>query len=525
MSNTDIKTTIRGILRSTEGYKHVSIDDNTGLQTETTIVDSNGNLIAAPTTTEPLKYSNETGITAHASTAQATATQLTEEFNNVTTVVSDGHGVKLQTAVAGRSIKVKNSGAASLAVWPFLADSINALAVNLSVNIPVGGMLTFNAISDTVWETQEVLVSTSPTTQTGEFIIKAVANDTDTATTLSNAAMGQASVISIPDPGASTANILLTSQANDNSLVTATAVELNLLDGVTATTAEINTATDQSAQQLTAGTGITDGAGTLHHSSIEKHGGIFYTYLYMDLTGLASSTTDDDIIGAKGADIVVNGAWGADSDWTYGTEWSFETDHALCEAGSVGVMEPAVPLAVLAGATYEVTYTMGFTAGTCVVSIGGTNGTSRGSSATFVEYLVAADTTNLKFTSDTAGNYTIDDVIVKLVSPAYIGQITAAKNGTVFRSTVTWLKTPAGGADDINFWSATEATGVFDSLVTDLSETSLYDKTSAAAAAINTRIDLTANPAADEYLYLAGGEAGTAATYTAGIFVLEFWGA
>ena len=295
--------------------------------------------------------------------------------------------------------------------------------------------------------------------------------------------------------------------------------------GVTATEAEINTAADQSVQQLTAGAGITDGASTLHHSSIEKHGGIFYTYLYMDLTGLASSTTDDDIIGAKGADIVVNGQWGADSDWTYGTEWSFDTDHALCAAGSIGVMEPAAPLAVLAGATYEVTYTMGFTAGTCVVSIGGTNGTSRGSSATFVEYIVAADTTNLKFTSDAAGSYTIDDVVVKLVSPAYIGQITAALNGTIFRSCITWLETPATGADDINFWSATEATGVFDGLITDLTETSLYNKGSAAAAAINTRIDLTANPAADQYLYLVNGEGAVPATYTAGQFILEFWGA
>ena len=296
--------------------------------------------------------------------------------------------------------------------------------------------------------------------------------------------------------------------------------------GLTATEAEINTAADQSVQQLTAGAGITDGASTLHHSSIEKHGGIFYTYLYMDLTGLASSTTDDDIIGAIGGDVVVNGGFTGDTDWTKGADWTLPGTIATAAPGTGTVLEPAVPLTVVSGQTYEVTYTMsGFIAGTCVVSIGGTNGASRGSDATFVEYIVAGDTTNLKFTSDAAADYDIDDVIVKLVSPAYIGQITAALNGTIFRSCIPWLETPATGADDINFWSATEATGVFDSLITDLTETSLYNKGSAAAAAINTRIDLTANPAADEYLYLVNGEGAVPATYTAGQFILEFWGA
>ena len=43
----------------------------------------------------------------------------------------------------------------------------------------------------------------------GYLALVGVANTGDTATTISNAAMGQASVISIPDPGASTANFLL----------------------------------------------------------------------------------------------------------------------------------------------------------------------------------------------------------------------------------------------------------------------------------------------------------------------------
>lgn len=47
----------------------------------------------------------------------------------------------------------------------------------------------------------------------GTFVIGATNNTGNTATTLTNAAMGQASTISIPDPGASTANFILSKAA------------------------------------------------------------------------------------------------------------------------------------------------------------------------------------------------------------------------------------------------------------------------------------------------------------------------
>ncbi len=53
------------------------------------------------------------------------------------------------------------------------------------------------------------LASFSSTAARGSLRLVAVANTGDTLTTISNAAMGQASVISIPDPGAATANFLL----------------------------------------------------------------------------------------------------------------------------------------------------------------------------------------------------------------------------------------------------------------------------------------------------------------------------
>lgn len=161
-----------------------------------------------------------------------------------------------------------------------------------------------------------------------------------------------------------------------------------------------------SGDGLSAGSGITAGTGTVYRSSVTKSGGIIRTQIYIDLTGLASSTTDLDIIGV-GAGV------------------------------------------------------------------------------------------------------------------AYIGRVTNAVNGEIFAGKMSCIEVPAGGADDIDLYAATEGTGVFDGGVAALTETALV--TSGGAW---TRVPklFTALPVADAYLYLTGGEAGTAATYTAGKFLIELEG-
>ncbi len=157
-----------------------------------------------------------------------------------------------------------------------------------------------------------------------------------------------------------------------------------------------------------AGAGITDGTGTIYKNSVQIVGGIYKTTLMIDLTGVASSTTDLDIIGT-------------------------------------------------------------------------------GSSA------------------------------------AYIAKLTAAECGTtILEIRMTCLEAPAGGVTDIDLYSATEGTGVFDGAVTSLTETALL--TSGGAWSNGTTKGATVAPLATEYLYLTGGAAGTAATYTAGKFLIEIYG-
>jgi hypothetical protein len=65
------------------------------------------------------------------------------------------------------------------------------------------------------------------TASSGKLIILCADQDGDTAVTLQAEAMGQATVVSVPDPGASTANILLTSAGNDGVVAAATAAEID----------------------------------------------------------------------------------------------------------------------------------------------------------------------------------------------------------------------------------------------------------------------------------------------------------
>ena len=102
----------------------------------------------------------------------------------------------------------------------------------------------------------------------------------------------------------------------------------------------------------------------------------------------------------------------------------------------------------------------------------------------------------------------------------HIGQITAARNGTILTGSMECFEAPAGGDPDINVHSATEGTGVEDGAIADLTETLLVN---AGDATLGSKVYFTAVPAADEFLYLTTGAA-TDADYTAGKLFIELMG-
>jgi hypothetical protein len=106
-----------------------------------------------------------------------------------------------------------------------------------------------------------------------------------------------------------------------------------------------------------------------------------------------------------------------------------------------------------------------------------------------------------------------------------LGQITAAVNGTIFTATVTCHETPATGVTDIDIYGATVGTGTEDTGIALLVETALHTNGGAWAAAVATPKSFsTALPAANTFLYLTCGAAGTVGTYTAGKFVITLQG-
>ena len=106
--------------------------------------------------------------------------------------------------------------------------------------------------------------------------------------------------------------------------------------------------------------------------------------------------------------------------------------------------------------------------------------------------------------------------------PCHIGQVTAARNGTILAGKMTTFETPAGGDPDIDLYFATEGTGVEDGAIGDLTETQLINAGDHSIGDVHT-FAAGVVPAADSFLYLVAGAA-TDADYTAGRFLIEMWG-
>lgn len=108
---------------------------------------------------------------------------------------------------------------------------------------------------------------------------------------------------------------------------------------------------------------------------------------------------------------------------------------------------------------------------------------------------------------------------------AHIGQITAARNGTIIAGRITCLETPGGGEVDIDL-IAHETGTLAEDTAYDAGGTPIVVLAAAADWAVGDVKIATGFPAANDYLYLAvgTGTSPTAGTYTAGKFLIEFFG-
>jgi len=96
-------------------------------------------------------YTNTQAITAHAGGGQANAVQLNIGVNVVETVASVGDSVKLPDDVLNQTTVVYNRGANALHVFPYLGDSIDAIAVNDFITMPSGYKAIFIGMKTHLW--------------------------------------------------------------------------------------------------------------------------------------------------------------------------------------------------------------------------------------------------------------------------------------------------------------------------------------------------------------------------------------
>lgn len=133
----------------------------------------------------------------------------------------------------------------------------------------------------------------------------------------------------------------------------------------------------------------------------------------LDLTGTLN-------IGEKlGNELVVNGGFDADTDWTKGTGWTIAAGVATHGAGT-GTLTPTVAITPIAGNTYRIQYeTSNWTVAGMSITFGGVTvqaNTLPSANGVYTFYINAANTNSLVMTPPTAARFNIDNFSIKPVS-------------------------------------------------------------------------------------------------------------
>ena len=118
-----------------------------------------------------------------------------------------------------------------------------------------------------------------------------------------------------------------------------------------------------------------------------------------------------------GGELVTNGRFAADTDWTKGTGWTIAAGVAAKAAGAASLLSQGITLS--AGKTYFVHFNVTRTAGAVTAQLtGGTtvNGASRSATGSYIEILTANTNTTLSFSADAAFAGTVFNVSVKEIT-------------------------------------------------------------------------------------------------------------
>lgn len=136
---------------------------------------------------------------------------------------------------------------------------------------------------------------------------------------------------------------------------------------------------------------------------------------------------------AVGADVVVNGDFAADTDWTKGTGWTIAADIASSDASQSAdsdLEQTLVAGSLIEGESYDTSFTVsGRTAGNATVVVGGTEGTDRATDATHTETIVAGASQVIAIRADLAFDGDIDDFTVERSALSFTATPAATTGG------------------------------------------------------------------------------------------------
>lgn len=155
-----------------------------------------------------------------------------------------------------------------------------------------------------------------------------------------------------------------------------------------------------------------------------------------------ADTTEETLAGSE---LVTNGGFATDTDWTKGSGWSIAAGVATHAAGTSSAIEQAISHAT--NKTYIITFDIsGRTAGNIDVWLGGTNFYSYSSNGTKFLTVTPTGAGNLRFNAGATFDGSIDNVSVRLAVP----DLSTAGNGLSVYGSIT-KSAVATGADLVGY--------------------------------------------------------------------------
>jgi hypothetical protein len=248
-----------------------------------------------------------------------------------------------------------------------------------------------------------------------------------------------------------------------------------------------------------------------------------YSSMFQDVAGTIPVTAVEQPVGliidkrnggVLNPQLVTNGTFDTDTDWTKGTGWTIAAGVATKIAGVASLLSQSETL--VAGKTYRVVYTITRSAGSITPQFRGgstISGTARASSGTYVDFITAVSGNNsLAFDATSLFAGTVDNVYMREVTGNDGCQITSASRPTLkalynlFTYTeqfenAYWVK--IGASVSSNSITAPDGTNTADKLIEDTATTGHYLLSSAITTVVGINYTASVSVKKDTRDYIA----------------------